>query len=123
MRLFARFANRSTEALAVLEGDAYGFQFNLIGEKPFNITAADGKLKLQLGKLEDPSATFVTDTKTFYRIFSGKISQDEAFLSKKIDVKGSIMASARFRRMSNILLQSHKTSLKLFRMVIVVIPL
>jgi putative sterol carrier protein len=123
MRLFTRFANRSKEALQVLEGEEFRFQFDLEGEKPFNIATVDGKLKFDVGKIEGPSATFVTDVRTFYSVFSGEISQDEAFLTRKIDVNGSIMASARFKRMSTLLLQSHRTSLRILRVLIRVVPL
>jgi putative sterol carrier protein len=123
MRLFTRFANRSKEALQVLEGEEFRFQFDLVGEKPFNISTVDGKLRLKMGKVQDSSATFVTDVRTFYRVFSGEISQDEAFLTRKIDVKGSIMASARFKRMSTMLLDSHRTSLRVLRVLIRVVPL
>jgi putative sterol carrier protein len=123
MRMFARVSSRDRHALATLDDEYTKFQFNLKGEKPFFLIANNKDMKLQIGTAESPDSTFITDVATFYKIFSGELSQDEAFINKKIEVSGSMLASAKFRRLANTMLASHKTSLKFLRFCIRIVPL
>lgn len=123
MRMFARFSSRDKKALSNLDKDEMKFQFNLKGEKPFYLRANNSKMLFQAGTTSSPDVTFSTDVKTFYKIFSGELSQDEAFVNRKIEVNGSMLASARFRRVANLMLASHKTSLKFLRFLIRIVPL
>ena len=123
MKLFARFGSGDRETLSNLDEEDTTYQFNLKGEKPFYIVANTKGMTLHEGTNSTPDATFIADKEVFYKIFSGQLSQDEAFLNRKLEVKGAMMASAKFRRVSNMMLASHKTSLKFLRFFVRVIPL
>lgn len=123
MKLFTRFSSGNQEALSNLDEEDTTYQFNLKGEKPFYIVANTKGMRLHEGIHPAPDAAFFADKEIFYKIFSGQLSQDEAFLNRKLEVKGAMMASAKFRRVSNMMLESHKTSLKFLRFFVRIIPL
>lgn len=123
MKLFARFGSGDREALSNLDEEDTIYQFTLRGEKPFYIVANTKGMVLHEGSNPTPDATFFADKDIFYKIFSGQLSQDDAFLNRKLEVKGAMMASAKFRRVSNMMLASHKTSLKFLRLFARVIPM
>jgi putative sterol carrier protein len=123
MRLFARFSSANKEALAYLDEESTTFQFNLKGEKPFYIVANNKGMKFHEGNSKNVDVTFTSDKETFYKIFSGQLSQDEAFVNRQLEVKGAMLVSAKFRRVSNMMLESHKSLLKLLRVFVRIIPL
>ncbi len=106
--LLVTYANKTADAKDLLTGWNKVLQFNLVGEDPFYIEAKDGQVLLHDGKHANPDVTFKATSEFFLKIIKGDVNPDEAFLSRKYEVSGSIIDASKFRRLAEIVQNSHK---------------
>jgi len=109
VRTVVWYANRTSEVKELLEGWESIIQFDIKGEKPFHVICKDNKVKLVAGKHEKPDVSIQTDSDTFYKmIITNEIDPDEAFQSKKYQVYGTVVDAIKFRRLGEMVLNSHR---------------
>jgi putative sterol carrier protein len=99
--------NRTPEVSTFIQGWESKVQFDLDGEEPFAVIFKDGKAAVAKGKVDSPDVTIYCDSKSFFDMMTGKTSQDDAFATGIVDVKGSIIDSVRFRHAAELTQQKH----------------
>ena len=108
IKLLTFFANRTKEVKEEIEGTDTSIQFDIEGEKAFNIKIADGKLVMSNGRLTEPSATIKSKAEVFFKVMTQKIDPEEAFTKGKYVIEGSIIDAIRFRRIGDVTMKAHK---------------
>jgi putative sterol carrier protein len=103
------YMNRTTEVSEFIEGWDSRLQFDLDGEEPFAVVFKDGKASTVKGRIPDPDVTIYCDSRSFFDMMTGKVSQDDAFTNGLVDVKGSIIDSVKFRHAAEMTQQKHST--------------
>ena len=116
------YANRTEKAKAMMEGWNKTMQFRLIGENPFYIKAENQKLRFFNGTSDTPDVTLKGEAAVFFEIITGKVDQDEAFLTKKYEFEGSIMDGVKFRHLFDVTQQAHAQVFGLLQKVSVLMP-
>jgi putative sterol carrier protein len=101
------YMNRTPEVTSFIEGWESNVQFDLDGEEPFAVIFRDGKASTAKGRLADPDVTIYCDSKSFFDMMTGRVSQDDAFSNGLVEVKGSIIDSVKFRHAAEITQQKH----------------
>jgi len=117
-----RYANRTEKAKALMEGWNKTMQFRLGGEEPFYIKAENQRLTFFNGVSEAPDVILKGEAAVFFDIITGKIDQDEAFLTKKYGFEGSIMDGVKFRHLFDVTQQAHARVFGLLQKVSVLMP-
>ena len=113
--LLATYANKTPETADLLLDWNKVIQFNLLGEEPFYVEAKDGVVAVHDGKHEKPDVTFKATSEFFLKIIKGEANPDEAFLTRKYEISGSIVDASKFRRLAEVVQNSHKTMFGVLR--------
>jgi putative sterol carrier protein len=116
------YANRTEKVRAMMEGWNKTLQFRLSGEDPFYIKAENQKMKFFSGVSEAPDVILKGEAVVFFEIITGKIDQDEAYLTKKYEFEGSIMDGVKFRHLFDVTQQAHTRVFGLLQKVSVLMP-
>lgn len=111
--LLVYFANRTSQVAEEVEGIDGSIQFEIEGEKPFNVGISNGRLTFSNGELQDPDATLKAKSETFFKVMTREVDPEEAFSAGKYSVEGSIIDVIRFRRIGDVTMQAHSS---IFRM-------
>ena len=107
--LLVSYMNR-TPAVAEFVGSWESVvQFDLEGEEPFAVVFKGGRATLERGRMTCPDVTLYADSGSFYEMMTGKTSQDDAFATGLVDIKGSIIDSVRFRHAAELTQEKHRT--------------
>jgi len=116
------YANRTEKVRAMMEGWNKTLQFQLRGEDPFYIKADNQKMRFFSGVSEAPDVILKGEAAVFFEIITGKIDQDEAYLTKKYEFEGSIMDGVKFRHLFDVTQQAHTRVFGLLQKVSVLMP-
>jgi putative sterol carrier protein len=108
LRFFVYFANRTKEVRDYIQDLTSKIAFDIKGEKPFYFEFADGRIRLKNGVLENPDVTLKTDSNSFSKVLTGRMSQEEAFDKRLIVPQGAIVEAIRFRYVVNKVLERNK---------------
>lgn len=107
--LLVSYMNRTPEVAQFIGSWESVVQFDLEGEEPFAVVFKQGGAAFERGRSPVPDVTLYADSSSFFGMMIGKTSQDDAFTTGLIEVKGSIMDSVRFRHAAELTQERHKT--------------
>jgi len=109
MKTFCTFANRSDEVKSFLVGLESKVVMEVKGEEPFYLEFSGGRVSANRGMPPQFDATIKSDKATMHDIIAGKLSQEDAFNRKLIEISGSIQDAMRVRYVINHTLQQSRT--------------
>lgn len=113
VKLLTFYANRTKQVKDEIEGIDTSIQFDIEGEKQFNVKIADGKVVAANGKLQQPSATIRSKADIFFKVMTQEIDPEEAFTKGKYVIEGSVIDAIRFRRIGDVTMRAHKLTFDL----------
>ncbi len=114
--IVARLANMTKEARRMMEGWNAVIQFELTGESPFYARAEDEEMHVFEGRHDKPDAVIRGKASVFYDVLTGKIDQDEAYMTKRLETVGSMVDVVKFRRVGEATQHAHETVFNLFKL-------
>jgi len=117
IQTLSRFVGSTRDPTDLLAYWNATIQFNLIGEDPFYLQIADGAATFHDGKFEAPDVVLSGRSQTFFDVITGKLDPDEAYTMKKYNVSGSVVDAMKFRRLSELTEQKHKTMFSVLKKV------
>jgi putative sterol carrier protein len=106
----------------MMEGWDKTLQFQLSGEGPFYVKTENGKMSFFKGVSEKSDAILKGDSSIFFDMITGKIDQDEAFLTKKYEFEGSILDAVKFRHLFELTQSEHRGIFGLLRKMAPLMP-
>ncbi len=90
-------------------------QFEIGDRERFFVQVKDGKIAFFDGKSENPDVTIKSDPEYFTKILLGEMDPQEAYTFHRYEVSGSIVDGTKFKRLGEIVANSHKKALSLVR--------
>lgn len=115
IQTLSRYIGSTPTARDLLEGWQSTIQFNLVGEEPFHLTISQTAADFHEGKAENPDVELSGRSEVFFKIITGDLDADEAYVMKQYTVKGSVVDAMKFRRISELTEQAHKTMFSLLK--------
>jgi len=103
------------EVKDLVEGWRSVVQFELIGEEPFYITFEEQEAEFHEGRSDNPDVVLSGRSEVFFDVITGKLDPDKAYMMKKYAVKGSVVDAMKFRRISEIVEESHKSTFSVLK--------
>lgn len=101
----------------MLEGWQSIIQFDFVGEDPFYLAISGNAADFHEGRAESPDVVLSGRSDVFFDVMTGKLDPDEAYMMKKYAVKGSVVDAMKFRRISELTEQAHKSTFSLMKAV------
>jgi putative sterol carrier protein len=105
LKMFVMLANRRKD-LNELMPDNTTIQFEIDDGREFFLDFKGGKLSVQNGRKESPTATVRSDSESFIQIMKGELKQDEAFFMRKVEVNGPVTYLVRLNKMAQQIVNS-----------------
>jgi putative sterol carrier protein len=115
IRFLAWLVNRTPTATDQLANWNKTVQFSLSGEDPFYVTFADNRMKYTRGVTAKPDLEFVSNSKDFLDVMTGKTKFDQGFSTGTYTIHGSITNAVRLMRVAEIAFESHPIMDRLVR--------
>jgi len=115
VQLLSRYVGSTPEVKDLVEGWRSVVQFELIGEEPFYINFEDQKTEFHEGRSDNPDVVLSGRSEVFFDVITGKLDPDKAYMMKKYAVKGSVVDAMKFRRISEIVEESHKSTFSVLK--------
>jgi len=84
-------------------------QFNIIGETPFYLTFASGKIVLSDGLHEKPDLTLKGAEDVFYRLMTGELDGMKAFMLGQFKFEGQLKDAAKFAQIGETVRKPEKS--------------
>ena len=115
VQLLSRYVGSTPEVKDLVEGWRSVVQFELIGEEPFYITFEEQEAEFHEGRSDNPDVVLSGRSEVFFDVITGKLDPDKAYMMKKYAVKGSVVDAMKFRRISEIVEESHKSTFSVLK--------
>ena len=109
MQLLSGYVGSTPEVKDLVEGWRSIVQFDLMGEEPFYIICEGQRAEFHEGLSDNADVVLSGRSEVFFDVITGKLDPDRAYMMKKYAVKGSVVDAMKFRRVSEIVEQSHKS--------------
>ncbi|SOB75253.1 Putative sterol carrier protein [Marinobacter sp. LV10R510-11A] len=77
------------------------FQFDIEGDKSYNLVINDGTCKLNDGAHADPSVTLIMNAETLEGIVSGETDGMQAFMAGQLRAEGDMMLATKLGELFN----------------------
>ena len=117
VQMLSRYIGSTPEVKGMLEGWQSIIQFDFVGEDPFYLTISGNAANFHEGRAESPDVVLSGRSDVFFDVMTGKLDPDEAYMMKKYAVKGSVVDAMKFRRISELTEQAHKSTFSLMKAV------
>lgn len=111
----SRFIGSTPETKAMLADWSSVIQFDLVGEDAFYLQISGAAASFHNGKVENADVVLSGRSDAFFDVITGKLDPDEAYVMKKYNVKGSVVDAMKFRRISELTEEKHKTAFSVLK--------
>jgi len=108
VRILLSFANRNQEIKTFMTGLDSRVLIDVKGERTYYLEFSNGKASVHMGTPEHFEAVIKSDKRTMEEIVTGKLSQEEAFNRRLVEMSGSIADAMRVRYVINRTLEKSK---------------
>ena len=115
VQLLSRYVGSTPDVKELVEGWRSVVQFDLIGEEPFYLTLEEQAAEFHEGRSDNPDVVLSGRSEVFFDVITGKLDPDRAYMMKKYAVKGSVVDAMKFRRISEIVEESHKSTFSVLK--------
>lgn len=115
IQMLAKYIGSTPEVKIMLDGWQSTIQFDLVGEDPFYLAISSSAADFQEGKAANFDVVLSGRSDVFFDVMTGKLDPDEAYMMKKYAVKGSVVDAMKFRRISELTEQAHKSTFSLMK--------
>ena len=115
VQLLSRYVGSTPEVKELVEGWHSVVQFDLTGEEPFYIILDEQETEFQEGRFDNPDVVLSGRSEVFFDVITGKLDPDRAYMMKKYAVKGSVVDAMKFRRISEMVEESHKSTFSVLK--------
>ncbi len=107
IRFLTWLVNRTPEAKDKAANWSKTIQFTLTGEDPFYVTFIDKRMSYHPGTAGAPDLEFVSKSKDFFDIITGKARFDQGFSNGTYTIHGSITDAVRLMRVAELAFEAH----------------
>jgi putative sterol carrier protein len=90
-------------------------QFTLTGEEPFYVTFIDKRMNFNPGRATTADLEFVSKSKDFLDVITGKTTFDQGFSNGAYTIQGSITDAVRLMRVAELAFESHSALTRVMR--------
>ncbi len=115
IQLMSRYVESTPQIKEIVENWSSIIQFDLIGEEPFYLQLDEASAKFHEGSAENPDVVLSGRSEVFFDVISGKLDPDSAYMMKKYVVKGSVVDAMKFRKISELVEESHKSTFSVLK--------
>ena len=115
IQLLSRYVQSTPAVVTLAEGWSSLIQFELIGEDPFFVQFDGMSAAFHEGNAANPDVVLSGRSDLFFDVISGKLDPDEAFMMKKYALQGSVVDAMKFRRISELVEASHKSTFSVLK--------
>jgi putative sterol carrier protein len=115
IRFLVWLVNRTPAARDQLTNWNKTIQFTLTGEDPFYVTFMDKRMAYNYGRATTADLEFVSTSKDFFDVMSGKTRFDQGFSNGTYTIHGSITEAVRVMRIAELAFESHSGLNKVMR--------
>ena len=115
IQLLSRYVGSTPEVKELVDGWSSVVQFELLGEEPFYLTLEEQQAEFHEGRSDDADVVLSGRSEVFFDVITGKLDPDRAYMMKKYAVKGSVVDAMKFRRISEIVEESHKSTFSVLK--------
>jgi putative sterol carrier protein len=110
IQMLSRYIDSTPEVEDILTGWQSIIQFDLVGEDPFYLSISGNAASFHEGRATTADVVLSGRSNVFFDVLTGKLDPDVAYMMKKYTVKGSVVDAMKFRRISELTEQAHKTT-------------
>jgi len=115
VQLLARYVGSTPGVKELVEDWSAVIQFELLGEEPFYLTLDEQQAGFHEGRCDNADVVLSGRSEIFFDVITGKLDPDRAYIMKKYAVKGSVVDAMKFRRISEIVEESHKSTFSVLK--------
>jgi putative sterol carrier protein len=109
IKMLSGYIGSTPEVKELMDGWQSVVEFDLRGEEPFHLAISGNTAEFRQGKAERADVILASSSDVFFDVITGKLDADEAFMMKRYTVKGSVIDAMKFRRISEMTEEHHKT--------------
>jgi putative sterol carrier protein len=115
IQLLSRYVGSTPSIAGLVDGWNSTIQFDLTEEEPFYVQFDGASATFHEGSSENPDVVLSGRSDLFFDVISGKLDPDEAYMMKKYSVQGSVVDAMKFRRISELVEESHKSTFSVLK--------